>query len=52
MVVHAVPVKSISGLTMNGIHKSYDYNDDEAFTEALDEIWLKLKWDNLDKFLL
>lgn len=26
-------------------------SDDEAFTEALDEIWLKLKWDKLDKFL-
>ena len=26
-------------------------SDDEAFTEALDEIWPKLKWDNLDKFL-
>lgn len=26
-------------------------SDDEAFTEALDEIWPKLNWDKLDKFL-
>lgn len=48
---YAVPVKSISGLTMNGIQKSYDYNDeDHSLTSQYTADYLELTLDT--KFLM
>ena len=48
---YSVPVKSISGLTMNGIQKSYDYNDDDhSLMSRYTAEYLELTLDT--KFLL
>lgn len=48
---YAVPVKFISGLTMNGIQKSYDYNDeDHSLVSQYTADYLELMLDT--KFLL